>query len=133
MAAATDEDGNLTNPALFVKPLNVIAITDGAFTDDAESVIVDVARRLDGPKCGNAVPWQVGIQFFQIGDDELARRYLEELDDELGTKVRDGNLRDIVDTVPWKGRSGRTLTADGILKCVLGAVHKKYDNRRVTN
>ncbi|PYH45712.1 uncharacterized protein BP01DRAFT_356344 [Aspergillus saccharolyticus JOP 1030-1] len=109
-----------------LKPLNVIAITDGAFTDDAESVIVDVAQRLDKI---SAVPWQVGIQFFQIGDDAVARQYLQDLDDELGKMTHQKNLRDIVDTVPWRGDKGQTLSADGILKCVLGAVHRKYDKR----
>ncbi|PKX93760.1 uncharacterized protein P174DRAFT_450718 [Aspergillus novofumigatus IBT 16806] len=127
MAAATDEDGNLRDPARFVKPLNVIAITDGVFTDDAESVIVEVAKRLDACR---AVPWQVGVQFFQIGDDEGARRYLEDLDDELGHMAQEDNLRDIVDTVPWKGSHGQTLSAEGILKCTMGAVHKKYDKRK---
>lgn len=132
MAAATDRDGNLTNPALFVKPLNIIVIMDGVFTDDAESVIVDAAKRLDaGSRSHHAVvpPWQVGIQFFQIGQDEAARRHLQELDDELGKMNRDLKLRDIVDTVPWRGRFGETLTAEGIIKVVLGAVHKKYDKR----
>ncbi|RHZ51008.1 hypothetical protein CDV55_101707 [Aspergillus turcosus] len=127
MAAATDEDGNLRDPAKFVKPLNIIAITDGVFTDDAESVIVGVAKRLDACR---AVPWQVGIQFFQIGDDESARKYLEDLDDELGHMAQEDNLRDIVDTVPWRGNRGQTLSADGILKCTMGAVNKKYDKRK---
>ncbi|PYI23861.1 hypothetical protein BO99DRAFT_398895 [Aspergillus violaceofuscus CBS 115571] len=109
-----------------VKPLNIIAITDGAFTDDAESVIVNMAQRLDKI---SAVPWQVGIQFFQIGDDPVARQYLQDLDDELGKMTHQKNLRDMVDTVPWRGDKGQTLSADGILKCVLGAVNRMYDKR----
>lgn len=111
-----------------VRPLNIIAVTDGAFTDDAESVIIDAARRLDDPRCA-AAPWQVGIQFFQIGTDESAAEYLQQLDDDLGRRSREANLRDIVDTVPWKGQTGKMLNANGIMKCVLGAVHKKYDRR----
>lgn len=107
-----------------VKPLNIIAITDGVFTDDAESVLVNVAKQLDWLR---AVPWQVGVQFFQIGNDAAARAYLQELDDELGKRAKKDNLRDIVDTVPWKGRFGQTLSAEGILKCVIGAVNRKYD------
>jgi hypothetical protein len=128
MAAVTDEEGILRNPALAVRPLNIIAITDGAFTDDAESVIMWAAKRLDSDKC-KALPWQVGIQFFQVGDDLEARKHLEELDDELSHRVRNGYIRDIVDTVPWKGESGQTLSGGGILKCVLGAINKKYDRR----
>lgn len=120
MASATDADGNLMDPTLHVKPLNIIAITDGAFTDDAETVIVEAARRLDGPRC-EVVPWQAGVQFFQTGNDKAATKHLQQLDDDPGKRVRGENLRDIVDTVPWKGEAGHTLTADGILKCVLGA------------
>ncbi|KAF5862960.1 hypothetical protein ETB97_010892 [Aspergillus alliaceus] len=112
------------DPSESVKPLNLIAITDGVFTDDAESVIVDAATRLD--QC-HAVPWQVGIQFFQIGHDNDARHYLQMLDDELGRISKHERVRDIVDTVPWRGDKGQTLSADGILKCVLGAVNRKYD------
>ncbi|KAL2220820.1 hypothetical protein M432DRAFT_630541 [Thermoascus aurantiacus ATCC 26904] len=132
MAAATDEDGELRDPPLAVRPLNIIAITDGEFSDDAESVIVAAAKRLDSDRC-KAVPWQVGIQFFQIGNDEDARQFLQELDDGLAAKVRDHNLRDIVDTVPWRGESGQTLTGEGILKVVLGAVHKRYDKREAVH
>lgn len=123
-------DGALRDPALYVKPINIITITDGEFTDDAESVIVQVARALDAPRCA-ALPWQIGIQFFQIGNDENVQRYLQELDDDLGKWCRDEQLRDIVDTVPWKGKRGESLDAEGILKCVLGAVNKKYDRRKV--
>ncbi|KAL2859122.1 uncharacterized protein BJX67DRAFT_368940 [Aspergillus lucknowensis] len=114
-----------------LKPLNIIVITDGVFTDDAESVIVDVARQLDHPNV-RAVPWQVGIQFFQVGDDEPAREYLQKLDDELVRRKSSDGIRDIVDTVPWKGDRGRVLDAEGILKCVLGAVNKKYDEREAS-
>lgn len=131
MQAAQNADGTTLPPSeLYVKPMNIITITDGEFTDDAESVIVQVAKALDSPGV-RALPWQVGIQFFQIGDDEGVRRYLQELDDDLGKWCRDERLRDIVDTVPWRGKTGQSLDAEGILKCVLGAVNKKLDRRRV--
>ena len=130
MQASRNADGSLSDPSLFVKPINIITITDGEFTDDAESVIVQVARTLDSSRC-DALPWQVGIQFFQIGDDENVRQYLQELDDDLGNWCQDERLRDIVDTVPWRGERGQSLDAAGILKCVLGAVNKKLDRKRV--
>lgn len=105
----------------YVRPVNIIVITDGVFTDDAESVIMGVARKLDSV---DAIAWQVGIQFFQVGDDESARLYLQELDDFLGGR-QDG-MRDIVDTVSW-GQGG--LCGEGILKAVLGAVNKRLDRR----
>lgn len=130
MQAAQNADGTLREPGLYVKPVNIIAITDGEFTDDAESAIVQVARLLDRPQVA-ALPWQVGIQFFQIGNDESVRRYLQELDDDLGKWCRDEKLRDMVDTVPWRGKRGQGLDAEGILKCVMGAVSRKYDRWRV--
>ena len=94
-----------------VKPLNIIVITDGEAADDPESVIMSCARRLDRLE---APAWQIGIQFFQVGSDPEASKALQELDDGL---VDLGCERDIVDTVPWKGGSGRVgLDADGILK-----------------
>uniref|UniRef100_A0A093UMA2 VWFA domain-containing protein n=1 Tax=Talaromyces marneffei PM1 TaxID=1077442 RepID=A0A093UMA2_TALMA len=126
MAANTDEYGNLLNSALAVRPINVIVITDGAFSDDAESVILNAARTLD--RC-QAIPWQIGIQFLQIGEDRAAGEHLKQLDDELGKAAKHDHVRDIVDTVPWKEGTGRTLSADGILKVVLGAVNKRLDRQ----
>ena len=76
-----------------------------------------------------APPWQVGIQFFQVGEEKGAAEALEELDD--GLKEANG-VRDIVDTVPWKGQSSTGLNADGILKVVLGSVNKRLDRKRVS-
>ena len=112
-----------------VKPINIITITDGEFTDDAEGVILKTARKLDGPTC-DAIPWQVGIQFFQIGNDPRARDFLKQLDDDLSKQGRELHLRDIVDTIPWK-RDGVSLNSDGILKTVLGAVNKRLDRQSV--
>ncbi|EED11789.1 conserved hypothetical protein [Talaromyces stipitatus ATCC 10500] len=122
-----DEYGQLQDQALAVHPINIIVITDGVFSDDAESVILDAARSLD--RC-QAIPWQIGIQFFQIGTDEAAMKHLQQLDDELGKAVKSDHVRDIVDTVPWKGQTGRTLSSDGILKVVLGAVNKRLDRQK---
>ncbi|KAK3357841.1 hypothetical protein B0T25DRAFT_567099 [Lasiosphaeria hispida] len=44
-----------------VKSVNMIVITDGVPTDDPESVIVSIAKRVDK---ADAPPYQVGIQFF---------------------------------------------------------------------
>jgi hypothetical protein len=108
-----------------VKPINMIIITDGAATDDPESVIVSIARKLDNLE---APPHQIGIQFFQVGKDQEAARALRELDDGLAGLT---GVRDIVDTVSWDGRSGEhVLSGEGILKVVLGAVVRRLDRRR---
>lgn len=111
-----------------VKPLNIIVITDGVPTDDPESVIISHAKKLDRL---DAPMWQVGIQFFQVGEERGAADALQELDDGLEAI---GNMRDIVDTVPWRSQNGGSsgLNADGILKVVLGAVTRRLDRKRVS-
>jgi uncharacterized protein YegL len=107
-----------------VKPLNIIVVTDGVPSDDVESVIVKAAKKLDQY---DAEPWQVGIQFFQVGREPEAAEDLQELDDALSAEH---GIRDMVDTVPWSGEDGQTLTAEGILKVCLGSVLRKLDRRR---
>lgn len=95
-----------------VKALNVIVITDGVPSDDVETVILNAAKKLDR---WDAPGWQVGIQFFQVGNEQGAAEALRELDDDLAEIGGEG-VRDMVDTVPWSGASGSGLNADGILK-----------------
>ena len=105
-----------------VKPLNIIVITDGVPTDDPESVIVQAAKKLENM---DAPPFQVGIQFFQVGNEPEAAEALRELDDGLEDR---GCPRDIVDTVPYKSQ----LSADGMLKVVLGAVNRRLDRKKMS-
>lgn len=108
-----------------VKPINIIVITDGSPSDDPERIILQYARRLD---MFDAPSHQVGIQFFQIGNDKRASAALKELDDELVKQ----KVRDMVDTVTWDGKSSnsrKNLTAEGILKVVLGAVVRRWDRK----
>lgn len=102
------------------KPLNIIVITDGVPSDDPESVILAACKKLDK---WDAPSHQIGIQFFQVGNEPGAAESLRELDDELGGD----DVRDIVDTVPWNG-SG--LSAMGMLKVLLGSVVRKLDRKK---
>jgi hypothetical protein len=110
-----------------VKPLNIIVITDGDADDDVEDVIVSAAESLHEWR---APLNQVGIQFFQIGNDERAREDLNRLDNEL---KKTHGIRDMVDTVSWdqwdpnNPDKGPSLSANSILKVVLGAVNRKLD------
>lgn len=111
-----------------IKPLNIIVITDGSPTDPAclESELIRAARELDRLR---APQRQVGVQFFQVGNDEGAAESLEELDNAL---AEENEIRDMVDTVNYKavgGGSGQ-LSADGMLKVVLGAVDGNLDRKR---
>jgi len=110
-----------------IKPLNVIVITDGEPTDPdrLEKNIVKCARELDAMGANDR---QIGVQFFQVGSDESATDSLEVLDNAL---VEEHGVRDMVDTISWKRMNeGNGLTADGILKVVMGAVDKRLDRRR---
>jgi uncharacterized protein YegL len=105
------------------KPLNIIVITDGVPTDDVEQVIIWAAKKLDKLDAPSS---QLGIQMLQVGREPEARRHLKQLDDEI-SKIAGENIRDIVDTVPFSGSADEELTADGILKVVLGSVVRRLD------
>ncbi|KAK7033563.1 hypothetical protein VNI00_012787 [Paramarasmius palmivorus] len=115
---AAHESGSLKS----VKPVNYLVITDGAPTDDPESVIVQAARRLDARHFPIT---QVGIQFVQIGKSASAARYLRELDDNLASQH---NIRDIVDTTRYIGKD---LSADALVKILLGGINRRVDNKGV--
>ncbi|KAH7909731.1 hypothetical protein BJ138DRAFT_1114713 [Hygrophoropsis aurantiaca] len=103
-----------------VKPVNYIVITDGAPTDEPEEVIVATAKRLDAH---HHPLTQLGIQFVQIGRSRKAAAYLQELDDALGATH---GIRDIVDTTPY---SGEQLTAEMLIKILLGGINRRVDRR----
>jgi uncharacterized protein YegL len=107
------------------KPINIIIITDGASSDDVESPIIQTATKLDQL---DAPPWQVGIQFFQVGNEPGVREHLKQLDDGLKELAGNDELRDIVDTVPFTGDGNTEITAKGILKVVLGSVNRRLDH-----
>lgn len=109
------------------KPLNIIVVTDGEPSDDVESPLIAAAKKLDK---FDAPAWQIGVQFFQVGRDEEAKKHLKQLDDELAEISGDDELRDIVDTVPFTSAEGGELTGDGILKVVLGAVNRRLDRKK---
>ncbi|KAG8904668.1 hypothetical protein FRC01_008652, partial [Tulasnella sp. 417] len=85
-----------------------------------ENVVLGFMSRLDDCQ---APLNQLGIQFVQVGDDEGARAELKRLDDTLS---QDGT-RDIVDTFPFDKLNG-DISADHIIKILLGSVHKRIDN-----
>lgn len=121
------------NPALERASLFTLAPTD-----DPESVLVAIARRLDR---GDFPLSQVGVQLLQIGDDAdvsceraqlnmaphradiQAREALQELDDGLAAAH---NVRDMVDTVPYHGEE---LTSELIVKVLLGGINRRLDRR----
>ncbi|KAG8955522.1 hypothetical protein FRC03_011112 [Tulasnella sp. 419] len=125
-AAYDDFDNGDFDAKKRVRPVNFLVITDGAATDDPESVIIAAARRLDQAKYPLS---QVGIQFVQIGDDPTAKEALQQMDDELAAAH---GVRDIVDTVPY-GADGAQLTAEMLTKILLGGINRRYDRRQTSH
>ncbi|WVW86982.1 hypothetical protein I302_109038 [Kwoniella bestiolae CBS 10118] len=103
-----------------VKAMNLIVVTDGAPTDDPESVLIAIAKRLDR---GEYPLSQVGVQFLQIGNDSEAREALQELDDGLSSTH---GVRDMVDTVLYNGED---MSAGLIIKTLLGGINRRLDRR----
>jgi hypothetical protein len=83
----------------------------------------DFGHGLDAPA------WQFGIQSFQVGKEIGVRKHLKHLDDGLKELAGDDDLRDIVDTVPFTGDGDSQLTAAGIMKVVMGVIHRKLDRK----
>jgi hypothetical protein len=115
------------------KPINIIVITDGVPTDDDAAPLIAAARKLDAL---DAPLWQVGVQFFQVGNDPGAGEHLRQLDDDLRAIAGDERLRDLVDTVSYEEfqNSERGLggwSGQAILKVVLGAVNRRVDRRGI--
>lgn len=117
LEAAKAKSGNPDPMQSWIKPLNLIVITDGEPTDDPESVIIAAARRLDA---GQFSLTQVGIQFIQVGNDKRASKALHELDTHLSES---NDIRDIVDTRPYKSK----LTPELLIAMLLGGINRRID------
>lgn len=104
-----------------IKPLSLIVLTDGIpnSKDAVEKVIVKYSQKLKDMELYES---QVGIQFFQVGNDPQAREFLEHLDDDLKKKY---GCLDIVDTVSSK-EDGLKLK-ERVHKALVGAIDPKVD------
>ncbi|KAF9782211.1 hypothetical protein BJ322DRAFT_203505 [Thelephora terrestris] len=101
-----------------VKKRIFLVITDGAATDAPEYPILNAARFFER---GRFPLDQVGIQFIQVGGDECATKFLEELDDDLAVR---GQTRDIVDTIK---STGNDLEGDALIKALTGGFNRRQD------
>lgn len=98
---------------------NLIVLTAGKFDDDVKAPLAEAAKRLDEMQ---TPAHQLGIQLLQLGNDAAVSNEFKHLDDELHQAA---GTRDIIDATSM-GTSG-TLSADEMLKVVLGGVVKKLD------
>ncbi|KAG8942462.1 hypothetical protein FRC04_003630 [Tulasnella sp. 424] len=110
-----------------IKPRNYIVITDGRPTDPEgyrlKDVIFEFARRLDE---GGVPLTQLGIQFLQVGNADDATEALQELDGDLQGRVKKGEMRDIVDTIPFDKLHG-DISDSHIIKVLVGSINKRID------
>lgn len=81
------------------KPLIIICITDGTPNSQSElrSVIIDATKKIDSDQ-------EIGITFIQVGNDNGARKFLKELDDNLT-----GAKYDIVDCKDYEEMSNTSI------------------------
>ncbi|KAH9997390.1 hypothetical protein F4779DRAFT_180280 [Xylariaceae sp. FL0662B] len=105
------------------RPLNLIVITAGETNDNPSETLIRTAQKLDEL---HAPLYQVGVQIFQIGNDEEIHGTMTRVDDELGERM---GVRDMIDTVTWSGQPGE-LSSDAVLKVVLGAVKRSIDKKQ---
>ncbi|KAK7991478.1 hypothetical protein PG996_013472 [Apiospora saccharicola] len=106
------------------RPMNLIVVTAGHIEDSLYGTLAAAARELDRV---HAPSYQAGVQLFQIGNDPKVRAGMKG-DDEM---YRREGTRDMVDTATWNGKPG-VLSAEGVLKVVLGAVSRSLDRSMVT-
>jgi uncharacterized protein with von Willebrand factor type A (vWA) domain len=92
------------------KPIIVLVITDGEPDSKPAlaKVIVDATKKIDNEE-------EIGITFVQVGQDQNARTFLKELDDDL---VNEGAKFDIVDTVTMEEMEDMSLV-DVLLNAIL--------------
>ena len=68
------------------------------FTDDAEKMLLEIARRLEGCR---APVGQVRVQFFQLGNDGRAREFLQVLERGSTKKPGEGGRGSTENYVSW--------------------------------
>ncbi|CAH6419354.1 Hypothetical protein HVR_LOCUS559 [uncultured virus] len=113
-----------------LKPINVIVITDGQPSDEDKVLrsIVDICQFFEDQSAN--VTEYVGIQLFQVGKDEGARDYLQDLDDNIKNKckLRSGRcVPDIVDSTCYNPKDPVPLKFT-ITKVLLGGINTSMDN-----
>jgi hypothetical protein len=61
-----------------------------------------------------------------VGTDPKATEFLKSLDDSLH---EEHEMRDIVDVTPASQINGGNITADGLIKALLGGINRKQDKQ----
>jgi hypothetical protein len=105
------------------KPMNIIIITDGTPTDK-EFLMKCIADFYGAIKNKGLVPKNIfGIQFYQVGTDLEATKFLEYMDNEY---YKDYNIEDLIDCVPTDISNHMPLKKV-IMKTLLGGIDTDID------
>jgi uncharacterized protein YegL len=109
-----------------LKPINVIVVTDGRPSDESkvDQAIVSICQFFKDQK--TSVSEHIGVQFFQIGKDKDAAKYLKGLDDNLKEKY---HIPDIVDAVIYDPKDSSSLK-DKFWNILLGGINQEVDNEK---
>lgn len=103
-----------------IKPMNLILITAGVVKDKPNTPLARTYEMLDNMK---TPPYQVGLQFFCIGDDEKGRRAVEVAEDKMDMGE---DAAQVIDMVTWNVKPFE-LSPKTVLDVMLSAVVKAVD------
>ncbi|KAH7099455.1 hypothetical protein BKA62DRAFT_709650 [Auriculariales sp. MPI-PUGE-AT-0066] len=111
----------ISQKALYdVKPLSIVVLTDGEFTEEPHEIISQIRRALQVTKTIHSpqdINRRIGIQFVQVGQDSAARDALNGLDNALPAE------EDMIDTVRWN----KGLNTETLYKILLGSIYDTID------
>jgi len=114
------------------KPVVVIAITDGTPAGENKDEIVNVILRTDQElKRTRYGPDAVSYQFAQVGNDQKATRFLEELDNhpQIGGLI-DCTSNFELEQAEMSRKSGIDLTPEmWLVKLLMGPIDSSYDTK----
>ncbi|KIM60012.1 hypothetical protein SCLCIDRAFT_975800 [Scleroderma citrinum Foug A] len=107
-------------------PINIIVMSGSVPTDPDTLVecIVDAAQRLD---MSGVRPDMFGIQFAQMGAEEVTNQVLCILGDNFGAR---NNVREIVTTISFDPAQG-TFDSSFMIKILLGGIRKLFETKAI--
>jgi len=114
------------------KPVLIIAITDGTPAGESKDEIFSVIQRTDAElRRTRYGPDAISYQFAQVGNDQKATRFLEELDNhpQIGGLV-DCTSNFELEQEEMMRKSGVDLTPElWLVKLLMGAIDSSYDTK----
>lgn len=131
---------------VYVKPVIILVVTDGEPTgpngeikgaqEAVKTCLADAIKKLRSKK--GIKQFQLGIQFFQVGQNEASTRFLRDLDNNLAESEGIPEDWDLIDTCTFDEsvidkmkRNVPFLTREGMCKALRGTIDKRWDQMRM--